>query len=450
MCTGNTERPGSQLDSGEDARVPKRHYWHRNDDDIRKWEELFRSGTTILHIADQYHVDPNTISQELHRLGCAITPGHHMVEQMPLKYSRQFIELIDKGPDSVLEFIRGRVWGVQASSVGEKQLRSFCEFVKLHHHGVGVEEIAQRLSAHRSTIAHWRDGTDQPYLIRAARDTLPIGDKPGWKLLSMHLSSGGNDPSRWIWVPQKIQSYNDLLSVINQIEPLPGTYMRARLFELGETEVRAMRTELLAYLLGIMVGDSGKLGGEQLRYASMNLDLQLTLKRPTNERLGEFVMTCANSLGIEMERKSDKQPTGATALAARPSAAYRWTSERSPLLAWMFTVGLGLNWGETTTTHQLRMPWIFGTPRMFRIRFVQGAADSDGCVKHSIEIASVPNAQFFADVLQSLGISSAHSGFEKGKPLKTVINLRQASTLPIFNEFVKSYRYKEMMRRVKV
>jgi hypothetical protein len=409
---------------------------------------LFKGGLTIVHIAEQEKVDPGTVSQQLHKLGFTITQGHHMVQQLPLKYSPQFIKLIDGGPDAVLKYVRDRVWGIQASSTGEKQLRSFCDFVRLHHLGVGVKEIARRLSAHRSTIAHWRDGTDQPYLIRAAGDVLPIATKPGWKLFPMHLSSGGSEPSEWICVPQTIQSYNDVLDVIDQIRPLGVTYERARLFDLKEVQVQAMRPELFAYQLGVMVGDSGKLGGQQPRYASMNLDLQLTLKQSTNERLGEFVMMCANSLGIGMERKGDKQPTGATAMGEHPSAAYRWTSERSPLLAWMFSVCLGLNWQETTTTHQLRMDWIFDTPREFRIRFVQGAADSDGCVKHSIEIASVPNAQFFADVLQSLGVTSAHPGYEKGEPLKTVINLKQASTLPIFNEFVRSYRYQKMMSRI--
>ena len=370
-----------------------------------------------------------------------------MVEQLPLRYSTEFIELIDKGPKYVLDFVRNRVWGIQASSTGEKQLRSFCEFVRLHHLGVGVKEMSRVLSVHRSTISNWRDATDQPYLIRAAYDTLPIIPPTGWKMMPMHLVSGGSDPLGWIQVPETIRSYNDVLEVINQIQPLEETYLRAALFGLSKGQIREMRPELFAYQLGIMVGDSGKLGGEQPRYSSMNLDLQLTLKHPTNERLGEFVMMCANSIGIQMERKGDKQPTGATAMGEHPSPAYRWTSERSPLLAWMFSVGLGLSWVETTTTHQLRMDWIFDMPRLFRIRFVQGAADSDGCVKHTIEIASVPNSQFFVNVLQSLGITSAHCGYEKGAPLKTIVSLKQASSLPIFNEFVKSYRYQKLMSR---
>jgi hypothetical protein len=430
--TEPNEGPSNDRGHSEDTPQQVRHYWRRNDVDVRRWSELFKSGIAIIHIAERENVAPCTISAQLHKLGLDITPGHHIVEQLPLKYPPQFIELIDKGPEAALEFVKSRVWGIQASLTGEKQLRNFCEFFRLHHHGIGVVEMARRLTTHKSTIAHWREGTDQPYLIRAANDTLLMAPKANWKLLPMHLSSGGSNPSGWIQVPTSM-SYDGTLDVISQTRPLEATFERAQLFGLSPPQVLALRPELFAYLLGIMVGDSGKLGGAQPRYASMNLDLQLTLKKATNERLGEFVMMCANSLGLEMTRIKDKPPSGQQLLGRDPSPAYRWSTERSPLLAWMFSVGLGLGWDETTTSHQIRMDWIFGTPRMFRIRFIQGTADSDGCVKSSIEIASVPNSKFFADILQSLGVTSAHIGYEKGEQYKTIVNWKQALALPIFN-----------------
>ena len=335
----------------------KRHRWRRNDDDVRKWTELFQTGTTILRIAKQYKVDPDTISRELHSLGLTITPGHHMVEQLPLRYSVEFIELVDRGPNAVLEFVKTRVWGIQVTQIGEKQLRNFCEFVRLHHHGIGVEEISRRLSSHRSTIAHWRDGTDQPYLIRASNDTLSRILREGWKLLPMHLASGGGEPSGWILVPEAIRSYNDVLEVINQVQPLEETYRRAGFFGLTKTQVQGMRPEFFAYQLGIMVGDSGKLGGEQPRYASMNLDLQLTKGQPTNERLGEFVLMCANNLGLEMTRIKDKPPSGRQLLGKNPTPAYRWSTERSPLIAWMFSVGLDLGSAGERQQQPTRFEW---------------------------------------------------------------------------------------------
>jgi len=446
MVTEIPQDQGNPTSLDQTSEPPKRHWWRRNDDDIRKWAELFQGGTTILRIAKQYSVDPNTISRELHLLGFTITPGHHVVEQLPLKYPAEFIELVDRGPDTVLEFVKNRVWGIQVSATGERQLRSFCEFVRLHHQGLGVEEIARRLSAHRSTISQWRNGTDQPYLIRAVDDTLLSSPRVGWRSLPMHLTSGGCEPSGWIQVPDTIRSYNDVLDVISQIQPLEETYSRASLFGLSKTQVQDMRAELLAYQLGIMVGDSGKLGGQQPRYASMNLDLQLTKRQPTNERLGEFVLLCANNIGLEMTRIKDKPPSGRQLLGRNPTPAYRWSTERSPLIAWMFSVGLGLRWGETTTTHQLRMNWIRDTPESFRIRFIQGAADSDGTVrKYVADIASVPNAAFFTKLLIDLGMTSAHVAYENGLPLRTALRTREAAKLPLFNEFVKSYRYLKML-----
>jgi hypothetical protein len=445
--TEGKESPSNDRGHSKDTghRTP-RHKWRHNEIDVQRWAELFKGGLTIVHIAEGESVAPVTISQQLHKLGLTITPGHHMVEQLPLKYPPQFIELIDKGPEAVLELVKGRVWGIQASSTGEKQLRNFCEFVRLHHQGVGVKEIARRLSIHRSSVAEWREGTDQPYLIRAISETLPIAPKAGWKLQPMHLVSGGSEPSGWIQVPQAIGSYDSILEVINQIQPLETTYQRAQLFGLSQSQIQAMRPELFAYLLGIMVGDSGKLGGEQPRYASMNLDLQLTLKQPTNARLGEFVLLCANDIGLQMNRIKDKPPSGQQLLGKHPTPAYRWSTERSPLLAWMFSVCLGLGWDETTTTHKLRMDWIFDTPQQFRLRFIQGAADSDGCARrYSVDIASVPNAEFFAKLLKSMGVNSARVAYEHGIPLRTAMRTREAAKLPIFNEFVRSYRYQRMM-----
>jgi hypothetical protein len=84
-----------------------------------------------------------------------------------------------------------------------------------------------------------------------------------------------------------------------------------------------MREELFAYVLGMMVGDSSKSGGKQERFASMGLDLQLTLKQSSNEQLGKFVCMCMNLIGLQMISIADKQATGMTRFGKEPSAAYR-------------------------------------------------------------------------------------------------------------------------------
>ncbi len=210
-----------------------------------------------------------------------------------------------------------------------------------------------------------------------------------------------------------------------------------------------MRLESLAYLLGMMLGDAGKPGGVQERFTSVSLDLQLSEKETPNQRLGEFVCMCANSLGIRMGRTLDKKPTGNTRNAEEPTPAYRWLSSRSALLAWMFQVCLGLRPGELTSAHQIRMEWISLTPFNFRKRFAQGIADSDGTArKYTVDIASMPNAEFVTSLLAGLGMASAHTLYEHGKAMRSSISNREAAKLPIFSEFAKGYRYQRLMNSV--
>jgi hypothetical protein len=195
-----------------------------------------------------------------------------------------------------------------------------------------------------------------------------------------------------------------------------------------------------------MVGDLAKYGGQQSRFASMNLDLQLSQKHTSNERLGEFVCLATNCLGIPMNRIHDKAPTGATKLSRNPTSAYRWNSERSPILAWMFSVCLGLKWTQLTSYDPVRMEWIFEAPFDFRKRFVQGIADSDGHVKsYVVEIVSVPNADFFTRLLRTLNMPSAYTRIEYGQRLRTSVRAKEAAELPIFNEHTKGYRYELLM-----
>ncbi len=315
----------------------------------------------------------------------------------------------------------------------------------MHKQGTGVNETARKLGVYKDTLLDWRNGTEQPYLVKVANQTLISPPKPGWKLLPLRIASGGNEQKDWIQVPQSIHGYNDIRTVIRQTRPLEKVYERAIKFGLSEQSLRLMRNELFAYLLGMMLGDSGKLGGKEQRFSSMHVDLQLTKKKPSNYELGDFVCTCANSVGIAMDRIRDKQPTGETRTSRVPTPAFRWSSERSPLLAWMFSVGLGLKWNETTTKNCVRMDWIFDTPYNFRKRFIQAVADSDGTVRpYAVEIVSVPNTEFVIRLLRSLGMTSARMRIENGKPLRSIVRINEAAKLPIFNEFTHGYRYEKL------
>lgn len=415
-------------------------------DDAKRWANKFHGGMSILKIARDEGVNPGTVSAWLHKIGLDIRPGQHRVPQPALKIPQCMTEIIAMGPQALRNRVEKDVFGLRASRNGIAQLVKYCGFIQYHGEGMGVEEISRLLGIHRSTVAQWRNGTNTPYLVKVAGET-PMPPRPGWKWLPLSLSSGGNSFENWIQVPMRIGDYGDILAVVEQLRPLENAYARGAAFGLSRSRIDSMRPELFAYLLGFMLGDASKLGGRQERLASMNIDLQLSLKRETNLRLGEYVCLCANSLGFRMDRIADKQPTGASKLGQRPMGAYRWTSERSPLLAWAFAVGLGLDWNQNTSENPVKMKWIFATPFAFRLRFAQGMADSDACVKkYVVEITSLPNAEFVKRLLWSLGLKSAYVRVENGLTLRTVVRAIEAASLPLINEFTNGYRYEQLMR----
>ena len=443
--SGEENRPASDWGHSEDTR--RRLYKQHRLEDASRWVASYHKGNSIVQIAANERANYETVAQWLHRLGVEIKLGRRPVQQLPLGIPRRLVSLVGMGHSKILRLVREQVWGLDTTPKGIEQLRNYCEFVHLHRKGVGVKEVAKTLGVHRSTILMWRQGINQPYLVKVASSVYQRSLSPGWKLLPLRISSGGNEQKDWIRVPTSIHGYNQVLTVIHQTRPLESTYERAAEYEISEQRIQRMRPELFSYLLGMMLGDSGKLGGQQQRFNSMNIDLQLTRKKPTNQALGEFVCMCANNLGIAMDQKKDKQPTGVQKFGKAPTPAYRWSSERSPLLAWMFSVGLGLRWDETTTTNKVRMDWIFDTPHNFRKRFVQALADSDGTVSgYGVTITSVPNADLVTRLLQSLGMTTAHTVHEYGISLRTRVRAKQAAKLPIFNEFTKGYRYQKLQQ----
>jgi len=421
-----------------------RGYW--NIENTKEWVEMFTlKRMSAVAIGETVGADPSTVTTWLRKHGVRVYAGLHRIDREPPRISQKLNQLLGGGPEETMKFLDERVWGIFASQDGFEQLSTFCKFLKLPLE-TGVKDVAHELGVHRSTILMWTQGTDLCYLARAADTALHTEAKPGYKLLPLRLAAGGNKQQRWIQAPTGIRSHQDILAILDQTKPLDETYMRAERFGISRDSVNEMRPEFLAYLLGMTVGDSGKEGGKQVRFASMRLDLHLSMKEPTNELLGEFVCLCANSLGISMNRVRDKPPTGATRRSKKPSAAYRWASESSPLLAWMFFVCLGLEWDQLTSYDQVRMEWILDTPAEFRKRFVQGMADSDGTVRYYVvEITSVPNSEFVTRLLHSLGLHTAYARDEDGVPMRTVVKNTEAAHLPIFNEFAQTYRYKQLL-----
>lgn len=407
---------------------------------------MYSRRMSVLKIAREEQVSPTVVSCWLKKLGIEIGMGHHFVQQPPLEYDTDVLNLIAENIEKTVNIAQERIWGFNVSPTGLGQLEKFAKFVSLHKQGEGVKEISRAIQVHRSTIRMWRNGKDQPYVVKAMIEVANKKVPVGWKIMPLTIGSGGNEIRDWIEVPTEIRSYQDVVRVVEQLKPLQGTYGQTAAFGIQRDRLSEMRLDFFAYLLGFMLGDSGKGGVEPSRFTTMNLDLQLSQKEPSNKRLGDFVCFCANSIGVEMKRARDKAPTGATARSKQPTPAFRWISSRSSILAWMFYVCLGLKPKELTSINPVRMDWMHLTPNNFRRRFVQGVADSDGTTRrYVVEIASMPNAEFITGLLSGLGMTTARTKFENGAPSRSSVHCGDAASLPIFNEFVAGYRYQALM-----
>ena len=247
------------------------HNSRKTMDDARRWASKYRNRESMLRIAREEGVDPGTISTWLRRLGVEVRQGRHFVDQPPLTLPKELIAICSGGSEGIRKFLETQVWGIQFSRDGMEQADKFCRFLSMHGEGCGVLQIARELGVHRSTVLEWRSGTDLPYLLRMLGDVLGLSIEPSWMALPLRLESGGNVPKDWIVVPTQIRNYEDVTKVVSQLRPLEGTLGRAEKFGIASTKFKAMRMELFAYLLGIMLGDAGKLHSEQTRFLSMNL-----------------------------------------------------------------------------------------------------------------------------------------------------------------------------------
>src|SRR3989442_7289099 len=233
-------RPASDWDHSEDTSRRRPHRLYRPED-ARRWEASYQKGNSIVQIAAKERVNYETVAQWLHRLGVEIKLGRRPVQQPPLGIPRRLVELVAMGHSKILRLVREQVWGLDTTPKGIERLRNFCQFVHLHGKGVGVKELAKTLGVHRSTILKWRQGINQPYLAKVATSVSAKSLSPGWKLLPLRISSGGNEQKDWIRVPESIHGYNDILSVIRQTRPLEQTYDRAAKFGLSHHRIQRMR-----------------------------------------------------------------------------------------------------------------------------------------------------------------------------------------------------------------
>jgi len=351
----------------------------------------------------------------------------HFQSEKLLNYDQKLITGILSGEAESLRFISD-IWAFAPSERDKEQFRRFCEFVRTFASSGDLREAVAKVGVYLTTGLDWRNGTSIPFLARLYRKSISLGKpNPGHKWIPLRIARNGSSFERLIQVPTAVQSELDILAVLRQLR-------------------REASIQDFGFLLGVMLGDAGK--GTNLyvkgnhRIPTYNLLLRLSQHNQHNKRFGEYLVTCCNKLGLRAGRISDGPPSSLQRMSTAKAMNYNWRSQRSPFLAWMFMVCLGLQFGETTTRTPVRMGWILGTSRAFRIAFLQGLAESDGSASYSgyARITSWPSAEFVAELVRSLGVTCSIAR-KRGRPSDVAITIDQAFSIQLFNAEIASERY---------
>jgi hypothetical protein len=341
------------------------------------------------------------------------------------------------------EFIE-KFFGIKPTQKDFERFKKFKEAIKLKLQApkISYRKIARLINIDPKVVANWINLKEIPFIVQMLKIYLKVGDpKRGWKWLPINVGFGQTLDGPWIQVPMAIKSFENIREAINQLEPFQNSIEKIKKFFDTYSHER-LKLEIFAYVLGFIIGDFGKKKNKQIcsRVSSRSLSLKLTKKVLKNALLGEFICNCARALGLRIKRLRDQ--IDKTTNAAR----FYWESQYSIFIEWIFRVCLGLRNGETTTTHPLRMSWIFSAPDFFKIRFIQGLGDSDGCINmqaRCCNVASYPNTNFIKHLIEQLGIKTRIDNTPDGPVV--AMTPREAIKLPLFfpNENI-SHRYDDL------
>jgi hypothetical protein len=110
---------------------------------------------------------------------------------------------------------------------------------------------------------------------------------------------------------------------------------------------------------------------------------------------------------------------------------------------------LGLKSKENTTYTPIRAKWLLNTPTQFKIWFIQGLADSDGYIDVNTfrgGVITEPNTSLIESLFKTLKVHTLTGSLHRGTLGIVTLNLKDANSLPLFNPYVKSYRYDSMQK----
>jgi len=336
-------------------------------------------------------------------------------------------------------------YGIYLSKEEKNRFETYLKAISLRKKNLTAKQISEKSNISKSTIEKWIFNYNRPFVAQLYEHYKELKNSQDKKWVSINSTRGGLFTGPWIRVPTKIKSFKDIEEVLLQIQELKEYNEKNIGFNYALK--RENKFVLFAYLLGFLIGDAAKLGVKRKNRINRRITVMLSKGYKTNLRLGNFVSLCVNSIGLRMSQSNDC-PAG----KKNTFAFYRWLSQSSMLIQWIFRVCLGLNDKEKTTYNKIRAEWIVNTPREFRISFLQGLADSDGFVDLSskkIGIITHPNTDLIAKILDSLNVKYRRWLITRTGLWTLIISIKDAYKLPIFNPYIKSYRYQKMVKLFK-
>lgn len=337
-------------------------------------------------------------------------------------------------------------YGIFVNNSDIKDFKNYLKVISYRYDSLSASKISRLTKLSKRKIEHWIYEDNKPFIIKLLEHhTYLSKPKDNMRWLSINSTRGGLFIGPWIQVPDRIDKYNDVYKVIKQLKEIPAFEQKNNLFNIHLSSYK--KEDFLAYLLGMMVGDSSKTGIMRKQRITRRIHIRLSKGYPTNEKLGEFTSLCANYLGLRMGKRKDC-PAG----KRNVYPFYTWISQSSTLIDWFYKACLGLKNNEKTTYDLIRTDWILKAPKNFKISFLQGLADSDGFVDFSsqqIGIITEPNTELVRNILDSLEIKSTPKFFTHNQLWSLMINIKDAYNLPLFNPIVRSYRYQYMEKLFK-
>jgi hypothetical protein len=107
-------------------------------------------------------------------------------------------------------------------------------------------------------------------------------------------------------VPEKIQSYHDILDFLKRFPPVPANHPAVKYFGRSIEWVEQHRPELFGFLLGFIVGDAGKNYPEyeyrRRHYQKTALTTNMA-RSESNKRILRYIQLCLSAVGISSQRK---------------------------------------------------------------------------------------------------------------------------------------------------